>query len=68
MKSVQVEKGKKLLPSGQRVYVSAVELSLHKCAVKTASRSAVVRDSVDHKSFAFVPPSAPLQVRSWPKI
>lgn len=68
MKSALLSKGKKLAPAGRQFYVSSGDLSQHKCAVKTASRSALARDSSDHGAFAFIPPSAPMQVRHWPKI
>ncbi|WP_430421885.1 hypothetical protein [Methylibium petroleiphilum] len=55
-------------PGGVQHYVFAGSLAEHKCAVKTASKSARVEVAGDHKSFAFVPPSAPVKVRHWPKL
>lgn len=44
----------------------AVPLAQQKMAVKQISKSANTR-SVSSGSFAFVPASAPVQVRRWPK-
>jgi hypothetical protein len=52
----------------QKLSVSAGTLAQQKCAVKSVSKSATSKVQDSHKSFAFVPPHAPVQVRHWPKI
>lgn len=51
----------------QELSVGAIPLAQQKFAVKSVSKSALSQGR-DHKSFAFVPPQAPVQVRRWPKL
>lgn len=69
MKPVRIVAIDKASASGNvQRHVFSGSLADHKCAVKTVSKSARPEGAGSHKAFAFVPPSAPVKVRHWPKI
>ena len=68
LKASRVVESDRHAPAEQKLSVVVGSLAQQKCAVKSISRSATSKGQDNYKSFAFVPPQAPVQVRHWPKI